>query len=465
MPRSEGVLFPYGRPSSRSTPIPTSTPAGTRSAPTPTRRTPPPAPRVDPMEQYAALRAAQGWTGQPNGPGLKMDKKGEGYGGYSTQGELTAAVTGAARLQRLQDQYAAEQLRQEAESRLSTVRERVMARQGGREAGGDVQRTQAGVDAFGYPVYQEYQPTNMGTFHAGGIEGEIGDAAETFREDRRANMGPGVTPVAPSRIPAAAGSTPSRPEWAATAAYTGQGEHAPGWVAPFTGSARDLFKDDQAALDAYAAQAAAPYEDRIALADQLARTPWSDYAQNTAVSQYGLTPEEAAGLFWTNGDKREYGYDRDAQSMAQYGVPYDVYAADLAKQERSTQDARAAEQARQEAQLGVLADQDKQVSAQMSAYEAQQMQALSDGIFNATGVDGNQLASDANMTIEQVASVVDTPEYSDAFAGIQDAIGNNDVESANSILDQIASIDPAMFRVLSVSLKGLTPDTFDAYAG
>lgn len=80
----------------------------------------------------------------------------------------------------------------------------------------------------------------------------------------------------------------------------------------------------QAALGKWYQQNIAPAEEALSTAQQIEATPYSQIARSLATSQYGMNPALAASKF-ADLDTREYERARDAQYLANYGVPYQQY--------------------------------------------------------------------------------------------------------------------------------------------
>lgn len=71
-------------------------------------------------------------------------------------------------------------------------------------------------------------------------------------------------------------------------------------------------------------QQTVPAENYLQSAQQLEATPLAALATQIATSAYGMNPDLAAGKF-SNLDTKYYEQQRNAQSLAQYGVPYEQW--------------------------------------------------------------------------------------------------------------------------------------------
>jgi hypothetical protein len=77
-------------------------------------------------------------------------------------------------------------------------------------------------------------------------------------------------------------------------------------------------------LNDWYTQQSAPAVKYQATADQIERTPISEFATQIATNSYGMNPDLARGKF-AGLDAIYYKQQQDADSMAKYGMPYDEY--------------------------------------------------------------------------------------------------------------------------------------------
>jgi hypothetical protein len=77
-------------------------------------------------------------------------------------------------------------------------------------------------------------------------------------------------------------------------------------------------------LNDWYTQQSAPAVKYQATADQIERTPISEFATQIATNSYGMNPDLARGKF-SGLDATYYKQQQDADSMAKYGMPYDEY--------------------------------------------------------------------------------------------------------------------------------------------
>ena len=123
-------------------------------------------------------------------------------------------------------------------------------------------------------------------------------------------------------------------------------------------------------LNEWYTKQSAPAEEYMQTAQQLEATPLSALATQIATSAYGMNPDLAAGKF-AGLDTSYYTQQRDAQSMAQYGVPY----------------------AQRQDQLAAAAKEQKAIPGQWAS-----------AIENTTGFKATALSSILGQTPEQIYS-------------------------------------------------------------
>ena len=172
-------------------------------------------------------------------------------------------------------------------------------------------------------------------------------------------------------------------------------------------------------LNQWYGQQAAPAEEYLQTAQQLEATPLSALASQIATSAYGMNPDLAAGKF-ANLDTSYYTQQRNAQSMAQYGVPYE---------QRKDQLAAAAKEA-------------KAVPGQWAS-----------AIENTTGFKASALSALTAQTPEQMYStyaqtykIIDpatnqevAPNGQAVVQMMKDYLSSGDTDSANKLITSVSA--------------------------
>lgn len=341
-------------------------------------------------QRYAAYRDQQGWGAQG---GVGITGKPGKYAGLPTMGMLNDAILGRAKTKYQSDQQAANQLMADASQRRQTVTGQVDTERG------NVKKLIASqmVPSVAYSP-DTSRASTLGTPRSGIIGGLIGKAADSVR--------------------------PVKAEMTA---------HAPMAVNPYA--------DYQSYLDDHLqSQGEIPASQDEELASYLSGTPLSEYARDTASSEYGLDPNVAAGMFDTSVDTQYAADQRDAQSMAEFGVPYNEYVAS------------------QRTQASQMEDDQK-------LYDDQMNEQLYSAVSERVGMDAKALANAADMTMEQVAQVVADPSYDAAAADLEAAAAEGDPTRFAEALTQAARGNPAAYRVLEAQYAGYVPTGYSPYGG
>lgn len=184
-------------------------------------------------------------------------------------------------------------------------------------------------------------------------------------------------------------------------------------------------------LDQWYAKQADPLVTGLETANQIAQTPTRDYA-TTAGRDLGVDPALIAGWFPMAGEIKDASDQRNLESLHTYGLPYSD-------------------------QQNVLGDMQTQAAQQTKADAADQQMQMADDILGATSFDAGSLASKADLPIDEIHNIIQTPEYADASQQIEQALAIPDADAADrvfqGIINDLAN-DPALQRLLTAQYAG-----------
>lgn len=187
-----------------------------------------------------------------------------------------------------------------------------------------------------------------------------------------------------------------------------------------------------------------------ALADAIGGTPFNQYVQRGA-ADYGVDPYLASGWFGPGINDNEFKDQRDTQSLSENGLPYTEYQR-------------------------ALDNQTKQATAADKQAEDQAHSMYLDDAYQQLGIDGDQLAQSADLTTDQVASYLQSPDFQNANQAVQQAIS----DAAGGNYDTIAQLfgdpqagtpgqltlgDPVMSRIFEAAYGDQIKAALDALGG
>jgi hypothetical protein len=162
-------------------------------------------------------------------------------------------------------------------------------------------------------------------------------------------------------------------------------------------------------LNDWYAQQSAPAVKYRATAEQIERTPISEFATQIATNSYGMNPDLARGKF-ANLDETYYKQQRDANSMANYGMPYDEYKAQQDELDFGTRDKKitAADEAFAARELDRVTGIGSNYLSATTGQTAQQMYAITSQQFKYTDPDDNkEKATTGERMVEQYGVYID----------------------------------------------------------
>jgi hypothetical protein len=189
-------------------------------------------------------------------------------------------------------------------------------------------------------------------------------------------------------------------------------------------------------LNLWLGQASDPYMTALDTVRQISDTPLHDYRMQAGM-QLGVDPTVMQGKYDMQSQINDFNQQRNMDSIDKYGAPYgEVQAA----QNRAI--SQGEQQANQQQQ-----DQQDQMAAAIS---------------QATGWDGNQIASDAGLTLDQAYQAVASQQFQDAAPYIDQAANAGDVEGLKTYLLPLKTADPQLFAIFSNIYAGRLPDGWDA---
>jgi len=348
----------------------------------------------------------------PQGYGIALGQSEDGkYAGFKTEGELKAAIEGAAQTRRASDRNVFDQLYADAGANLDrTMSDWSTGRRNAQSAESDI-RAQIGRD-MGI-VLPSSNESGVGYGTAGLDRSVSGLSSEpTYTKPAVGGDLPNLVSMLADKIGATNDPVKLR---AQQSAKLWQAEQ-PSWQAQ---------NDYQDSLDQWLADRSGKYLDQQEFAQQAANAPLSLYAAQAGAG-YGVDPNILAGWFGTNEDNADFTAQRNADAINAYGMPYNEYQSALSGLER---DAQAA------------ADQ------QTAAAETQ----MNNEVYAITGQDGGQLAQAVNMTPAQVYQMVGDPAFQEYAYTIDAALGQNNYEEAIAAVDtlmQQVGADPAYRKLL-----------------
>lgn len=186
-------------------------------------------------------------------------------------------------------------------------------------------------------------------------------------------------------------------------------------------------------LNDWLAAASSPYMDALDTAEQIQQTPLRDYA-TIAGAEYGVDPNVIGGWYPEASQIQDFRNQRDLSAIDQYGLPQSEYQGVLNDMEQQ---------------------QNQQVQQEQQGYDLQ----VADNIFQLTGMDGNQLAQAADLTTEQLYSVVTDGAYQSLNQEIAQIVadpGASEEDIQASVDEVLAGVraDPVLYRVLSAQWLG-----------
>jgi hypothetical protein len=190
-------------------------------------------------------------------------------------------------------------------------------------------------------------------------------------------------------------------------------------------------------LNDWLAKTTDPYLEALSTAEQIGQTPLRDYA-TIAGAEYGVDPNIVGGWYPEASQIQDFRNQRDLSALDQYGMTQSEYQGVLGDMEQRQN---------QQNQQGTQDQQD------------QQDLQVSDNIFQLTGMDGNQLAQGADLTTEQLYSVVTSDTYQSLNQEIAQIVadpGASEEDIQASVDEVLAGIrsDPTLYRVLSAQWLG-----------
>lgn len=184
-------------------------------------------------------------------------------------------------------------------------------------------------------------------------------------------------------------------------------------------------------LDSWYAQQADPLVTGMETANQIEQTPTRDYATK-AGADLGIDPALVAGWFPMASEIPDAAAQRNLESLHTYGLPYSE-------------------------QQGALADMATQQSQQTKMAAEDQQQQMADDILGATSMDAGAISSKADLPVDEVHNIIQTPEYADAAQQIEQALAIPDPDAADKqfqdIVESLAN-DPALQRLLVAQYGG-----------
>jgi hypothetical protein len=192
--------------------------------------------------------------------------------------------------------------------------------------------------------------------------------------------------------------------------------------------------DQRSELNAWLADETVPYLDAVDTAELIRQTPLREYA-TLAGSEYGVDPNIIGGWYPQKSQIDDYRTQRDIDAIDTYGMTDAEFQQFLDEQLRA---------------------QDEQTELGQDDYDQQ----VTDAVFDVTGMDADQLAQAADLTTEQLFSVIDSDTYyalNDQLAQTVATSGEADEQSIREQVDEAlaqAASDPALYRVLFAQWGG-----------
>ena len=206
-------------------------------------------------------------------------------------------------------------------------------------------------------------------------------------------------------------------------------------------------QDRSAPLRAYAnelndwyAKQSAPAVKYRATADQIERTPISEFATQIATNSYGMNPDLARGKF-AGLDATYYKQQQDANSMALYGKPYDEQKAIDDELAFGTRDKKitSANEADAARELDSFTGTGSNYLSAATGQTAQQMYAITQQQFEFTDPkDGNKKATTGERMVEQYGIYIDEGNMDLATALINSV--PSDKQSLRRLMEALKSV-------------------------
>lgn len=169
-------------------------------------------------------------------------------------------------------------------------------------------------------------------------------------------------------------------------------------------------------LNDWYAQQSAPAVKYQATADQIERTPISEFATQIATNSYGMNPDLARGKF-SGLDAIYYKQQQDANSMAKYGMPYDEYQKQQEDLAYGTKNKKinSAIEAEAASELDAIAGVGSSFLSAATGQTAAQMYNVAENEFTFTDpTDGQKKQANGLYVIQQYSTYLDEGKTSEA---------------------------------------------------
>jgi hypothetical protein len=363
--------------------------------------------------QYNAWLAQQGFN-----PDYEVTfgrtRKGA-YSGFKTEGELKSAIKGRS-----------QQMRGEARSQ---------AGQQIADAGQQLDRVTSDYDVKAADAEKRAQETMLdwlGSFDALAKAGAYSKQGGFMPIEGKIN--PGGKYHDQELDPVLAGQERAQREAAGQASRDRQLEFANEFLGKHNAALVDQSQTGKYSreLDDWLSSQSEPLVSQMEAGQMIDATPLSAYATK-AGAEYGVDPNLISGWYDDASDVSDFGVQRNQEAIDQYGMPYSDLQSWIAQQGR--QDASAEADAARQQDTGT----ERQIA---------------DDVFQATGMDAQQLATAADVTPEQLWQIVQDPTYQQASADMAQVLQDPDfdpegqgAEDVNGILDQLR-VDPVLYRLI-----------------
>lgn len=193
-------------------------------------------------------------------------------------------------------------------------------------------------------------------------------------------------------------------------------------------------------LNDWYAQQSAPAVKYRATAEQIDRTPISEFATQIATNSYGMNPDLARGKF-AGLDATYYKQQQDVNSMANYGMPYDEYKAQQDELDYGTRDKKitAANEADAARELDKFTGTGSNYLSAATGQTAQQMYAITSQQFEFTDPDdGIKKATSGERMVQQFAVYIDEGNM-DAANALLNAVPG-DKQSLRRLMQALQSV-------------------------
>lgn len=211
-------------------------------------------------------------------------------------------------------------------------------------------------------------------------------------------------------------------------------------------------------LNDWYTQQSAPAVKYQATADQIERTPISEFATQIATNSYGMNPDLARGKF-AGLDATYYKQKRDADSMALYGKPYDEQKAiddeaDFGTRDKKITSANEADAARE---LDRFTGTGSNYLSAATGQTAQQMYAITSQEFEFTDpTDGNKKATTGERMVEQYGVYIDEGNMDAANSLINSVPG--DKQSLRRLMEALKSV-----KLQKMGKAAVGSQTYESY--